>query len=42
MTEHNTIPLPVVREDGKLIGVVARADILSRMSEPELVTAVVD
>jgi CBS domain-containing protein len=40
MTEHNIIRLPVVGEDGKLIGVIARADILSRLIEPEFVTIV--
>jgi CBS domain-containing protein len=40
MTEKNIIRLPVVREDGKLVGVIARADILSRMIEPEFVTIV--
>lgn len=38
MTEKNIIRLPVVGEDGKLVGVIARADILSRMIEPEFVT----
>jgi len=38
MTERNIIRLPVVGEDGKLVGVIARADILSRMIEPEFVT----
>jgi CBS domain-containing protein len=37
MTAHNIIRVPVVRE-GKLVGVIARADILSRMIEPEFVT----
>ena len=37
MTTHNIIRVPVVR-DGKLIGVIARADILSRMIEPEFVS----
>jgi CBS domain-containing protein len=37
MTEHNIIRVPVVRE-GKLVGVIARADILSRMIEPEFVS----
>jgi CBS domain-containing protein len=40
MTEHNIIRLPVVGEDGKLIGVIARADILSRLIEPEFVNIV--
>jgi CBS domain-containing protein len=40
MTEHNIIRLPVVGEDGKLIGVIARADILSRLIEPEFVSIV--
>ena len=40
MMEKNIIRLPVVREDGKLVGVIARADILSRMIEPEFVTIV--
>jgi CBS domain-containing protein len=40
MTERNIIRLPVVQEDGKLVGVIARADILSRMIEPEFVTIV--
>jgi CBS domain-containing protein len=38
MTEKNIIRLPIVREDGKLVGVIARADILSHMIEPEFVT----
>ena len=38
MTEHNIIRLPVVGKDSKLVGVIARADILSRMIEPEFVT----
>ena len=37
MTLHHIIRLPVVRH-GKLVGVIARADILSRMIEPEFVT----
>ena len=40
MTEKNIIRLPVVGEDGKLVGVIARADVLSRMIEPEFVTIV--
>jgi CBS domain-containing protein len=40
MTERNIIRLPVVGEDGKLVGVIARADILSRMIEPEFVTII--
>jgi CBS domain-containing protein len=40
MTEHHIIRLPVVGEDGKLIGVIARADILSHLIEPEFVTIV--
>jgi CBS domain-containing protein len=37
MTLHHIIRVPVVRH-GKLVGVIARADILSRMIEPEFVT----
>jgi len=37
MTTHHIIRVPVVR-DGKLVGVTARADILSRLIEPEFVT----
>lgn len=37
MTDHHIIRVPVVR-GGKLVGVIARADILSRMIEPEFVT----
>lgn len=37
MTTHNIIRVPVVR-DGKLVGIIARADILSRMIEPEFVS----
>jgi CBS domain-containing protein len=37
MTLHHIIRVPVVR-NGKLVGVIARADILSRMIEPEFVT----
>lgn len=42
MTEKNIIRLPVVGEEGKLVGVIARADVLSRMIEPEFVTIVGD
>lgn len=38
MTEKNIIRLPVIAEDGKLVGVIARADVLSRMIEPEFIT----
>jgi CBS domain-containing protein len=38
MTEKNIIRLPVIGEDGKLVGVIARSDILSRMIEREFVT----
>ena len=37
MTTHNIIRVPVIR-DGKLAGVISRADILSRMIEPEFVS----
>src|SRR4051794_587887 len=37
MTTHNIIRVPVMR-GGKLVGVIARADILSRMIEPEFVS----
>jgi len=37
MTTHNIIRVPVVR-NGQLVGVIARADILSRMIEPEFVS----
>lgn len=37
MIEQNIIRLPVVRE-GKLVGVIARADILRHLVEPEFVT----
>ena len=37
MTTHHVIRVPVVR-GGKLVGVIARADILSRLIEPEFVT----
>jgi CBS domain-containing protein len=40
MTEHHIIRLPVVDEDGKLIGVIARADLLRHLIEPEFVTVV--
>jgi CBS domain-containing protein len=38
MTEHHIIRVPVVREDGRLVGLIARADILSHMIEPEFVS----
>jgi CBS domain-containing protein len=38
MTQHHMIRLPVVREDGTLIGLMARADILGYLIEPEFVT----
>jgi len=37
MTTHNIIRVPVVRQ-GKLVGVIARADLLNRLIEPEFVT----
>ena len=37
MTTHNIIQIPVVHDD-KLVGLISRADILSRMIEPEFVT----
>jgi CBS domain-containing protein len=40
MTEHHIIRLQVVGENGKLIGLIARADILSRLIEPEFITIV--
>ena len=40
MMEHHIIRLPVVGEDGKLIGVIARPDLLRHLIEPEFVTIV--
>jgi CBS domain-containing protein len=40
MMEHHIIRLPVVGADGKLIGVIARADLLRHLIEPEFVTVV--
>jgi CBS domain-containing protein len=40
MMEHHIIRLPVVGENGKLIGVIARADLLRHLIEPEFVTIV--
>jgi CBS domain-containing protein len=40
MIANGIIRLPVVEENGKLVGVIARCDILSRMIEPEFVTVV--
>lgn len=37
MTTHNIIRVPVVRQ-GKLVGIIARADLLSRLIEPQFVT----
>ena len=37
MKEKNIIRLPVT-EDGKLVGIVARCDILTTLIEPEFVT----
>lgn len=37
MTTHHVIRVPVIR-NGKLVGVISRADILSRMIEPEFVS----
>jgi CBS domain-containing protein len=35
MTEHQIIRVPVVNEDGKLVGIISRSELLSRMVEPE-------
>jgi len=40
MMEHHIIRLPVVGADGKLIGVIARPDLLRHLIEPEFVTVV--
>jgi CBS domain-containing protein len=40
MTEKSIIRIPVVGEEGKLVGVIARADVLSRLIEPEFVTVI--
>jgi CBS domain-containing protein len=40
MMEHHIIRLPVVGEDGKLIGVIARADLLRHLIDPEFLTVV--
>ena len=40
MTGNGIVRLPVVRENGKLVGVIGRPDILSHMIEPEFVTIV--
>jgi CBS domain-containing protein len=40
MMEHHIIRLPVVGADGKPIGVIARADLLRHLIEPEFVTVV--
>jgi len=37
MIEHQIIRVPVVREDGGLVGIISRSDLLSRMVEPEAV-----
>ena len=42
MTANGIVRVPVVGDDGKLVGVIARADVLSRMIEPEFVTIVGD
>lgn len=41
MATHSIIRVPVVRQ-GKLVGVIARADLLSRLIEPEFVTVYSD
>jgi len=38
MIEKNVIRIPVVGEEGKLVGVIARSDVLSCMIEPDCVT----
>ncbi len=35
MMEHRIIRVPVVKEDGRLVGIIARSDLLSRMVVPE-------
>jgi CBS domain-containing protein len=42
MTEKHIIRLPVAGEDGRRVGVIARADILGCMIEPEFVTILGD
>lgn len=37
MIEHQIIRVPVVQEDGRLVGIISRSDLLSRMVEPEAV-----
>jgi CBS domain-containing protein len=40
MMEHHIIRLSVVGADGKLIGVIAHANLLRHLIEPEFVTVV--
>jgi CBS domain-containing protein len=35
MMEHQIVRVPVVKEDGKLAGIISRSDLLFRMVEPE-------
>lgn len=37
MMEHRIIRVPVVKENGQLVGIISRSDLLSRMVKPEAV-----
>lgn len=37
MMTHRIIRVPVVAEDGRLVGIISRSDLLSRMVQPEAV-----
>ena len=41
MAEHQLRRIPIVEEDGKLVGIIAQADVATRVNQPEKTAAMV-